>query len=264
MRWEGAASRVSTGANRSPSSSTRSSTSAASKRNSHRRRAALDLVPRDRGATPSARAGPASSTAPIVVLWRAFWLQSTKIFPGRSALAMIVVTRSGMLAFEHLADGEREVAPPARGCTACSAARRAAVPSSPTSCTSPPGPPTSSTSRTRERDLAALAHRRRRARVEVEHHGAGRVEVGGERHRHVQLDGGHVGRPHQRGGLVDAGSTRCRRRGRPGRWRRAPTRGGASGSASRRSPAVSMPSGNRRNVMHRPARCGSTTGAMRA
>ena len=32
---------------------------------------------------------------PIVVLWRAFWLQSTKIFPGRTALAIVVVTRLG-------------------------------------------------------------------------------------------------------------------------------------------------------------------------
>ena len=31
----------------------------------------------------------------MVVLWRVFWLQSTKIFPGRTALAIVDVTPLG-------------------------------------------------------------------------------------------------------------------------------------------------------------------------
>jgi hypothetical protein len=54
-----------------------------------------------------------------------------------------------------------------------------------------------------EGDRRALGHRRRRTGIEIEDDGAGRVDVPGQRHRRVQLDGGHVGRPHERGGLVE-------------------------------------------------------------
>ena len=50
----------------------------------------------------------------IVVLWWAFWLQSTKIFPGRWTLAIVVVTSLRQLPLEHLADGEGEVGRAAR------------------------------------------------------------------------------------------------------------------------------------------------------
>ncbi len=58
--------------------------------------AGLDLVPRDRRRHGRCRGGPASEYGAIVVLWYAFWLQSTKILPGRSALAITVVTRPGI------------------------------------------------------------------------------------------------------------------------------------------------------------------------
>ena len=99
----------------------------------------------------------------IVVLWWAFWLQSTKTLPGRTAFAITVVTLPGMLPLEHLADGEREVGRGlVRDAVGVERARTSAGPSSPTSCTSPRGSTAASTSRTPSATRAALDDRRPR------------------------------------------------------------------------------------------------------
>ena len=87
----------------------------------------VEHIARSRSAGRSTASAPASTSSqvigvlthgrtrarieytPIVVLWRAFWLQSTKIFPGRTALAIVVVTRSGCCFSSTWPDGQREV-----------------------------------------------------------------------------------------------------------------------------------------------------------
>ena len=199
----------------------------------------------------------------MVVLRRAFWLQSTKILPGRTALAIVVVTRSRCWCSSSCPTARAKSA-------ACSwvhgvlSGTYSCRPFDPDVLAKPSQVHRGQDVAHQQRHLAALLHRRRRTRVEVEHHRARRVEVVGQRHRHVQLERGHVGRPHQRGRLVDPAVRRCRRCGRPGRAPSAPTPAGASGSASRRSRRAPRRRGSACSVMQRPARCGSITGAMRA
>ena len=201
----------------------------------------------------------------IVVLWWAFWLQSTKILPGRSALAITVVTRFGQLLLQHLADGEREVGGAPRGST--------------------PGV-FSGTYSCRPFEPDVLHHprgRRRRARrgragrsaqqsamsvvrpgIEVEHDRPRRVEVGGQRHRRVDLDRRHVGRPHQRRRLVDAAVLDAALAVARARAPRRPTPGGGPGSASRRSPGRRCRWGSAGTSAPGPRGAGRATAAMRA
>ena len=76
-------------------SATRSSTSPASKRSSRSPAAAASTSSHDTGVDTVGSGLARSEYGAIVVLWWAFWLQSTKIFPGRWTLAIVVVTCFG-------------------------------------------------------------------------------------------------------------------------------------------------------------------------
>ena len=88
----------STGANRSPCSSTRSSTSAASKRSvvrvavARRSRSTSSQCERGRGGRPLARPQRVDGDRRLLLV---FWLQSTKTLPLRSAFVICETTRSG-------------------------------------------------------------------------------------------------------------------------------------------------------------------------
>ena len=128
----------------------------------------------------------------------------------------------------------------------------------------PSSPTAASTSRAQQRDLAALDDRRRRARVEVEDHRQWRVEVVGRAPSARAAPSAAMLAAHtERGRLVEpavadvavviAGPERVSIHS-----------GRCFGQRFSKKPFLSTPFGNRFSVMHRPARCGSITGAMRA
>ena len=73
----------------------RSSTSPASNRSSTSPSAHRSTSSHDTGVETVGSGRARKEYGAIVVLWWAFWLQSTKIFPGRSTLAITVVTCLG-------------------------------------------------------------------------------------------------------------------------------------------------------------------------
>ena len=110
-------------------------------------------------------------------------------------------------------------------------------------------------------DLRALDDRRGRARIEIEHDRARRLDVLCPRHRRVQLERRHVAGPHERRRARrsrSTGSCPCRR---PDHRRSAPTAVGASDTASRRTTCASTPFGNRLKVSARSLGCAAASPA---
>ena len=138
----------------------------------------------------------------MVVLCRVFWLQSMKTLPGRSALAISLVTRRGCCRSSSWATAraksprllvgagrvQRHVELQALG------ARRLG-----------PRPQVDGGEDVAdlERDLAALGDGGRLAGVEVEDHQRGRVGIDGPGHGSVQLERRQVGRPDDGGHRVE-------------------------------------------------------------
>ena len=201
-----------------------------------RRRRTLRPRPTSPAWTPSARAGRAASTGAIVVLWKAFWLQSTKIFPGRSALAIVGRHPVRRLPLEHRPDGPGEVGGVLVGDAGVFSGTYNCRPFEPDVLHQPSQLDRGEDLADPQGDLAAVADVGAGPGVEVEDDrprrvlSVGRQAIGAWSSRAARL-AAHT----SAAGLLDDGSSRCRRGDRPGRAPRAPSRGGASGSASRRS-----------------------------
>ena len=229
-----------------------------------RRRRSPPPPPTSRASTPSGWGRARSEYTATVVLWRLFWLQSTNTFPGRTAFDIVVTTRfgcccssswptarangGGVLVRERSVHGHvqlealgaRRLGPrlePERGrarrgsTSASSTARRGCRPARPGRGRTPP--------------RAAPRGRRRAPSARAAPAPPCWPPTPAPRARRAR-------------------STRCRPCDRRARAPPAPRVDGGSGTASRRSCSPSTPSGNRRKVSARPARCGSIAGATSA
>ena len=180
------------------------STSAASKRSSMSPSAHASTSSHVTGVDTVGSGRARSEYGAIVVLWWAFWLQSTKILPGRTAFAIIVVTCLGSCFSSTW--------PTARANSAACSCVTPGVLSGTYSCRPfdpdvlqhPSSPTAASTSRTcraiAQQSVMSVFGPGSKSNTTAR----GESRSSAERHRRVQLDGGHVGGPDQRRRLIEA------------------------------------------------------------
>ncbi len=236
-----------------------------------RRRPGPAAVPGRRPSRPSRAATTRSASGRAraekthaVVLFRSFCDQSTNTLPARAARDIDAITSAG--------SSRSSVSATARAnALVCANVTPAAFSGTSTCRPLPPLVLTrlrsfswSSSARSRRAIGTQSAPRRRRAGVEVEHHGRRPVRLGRQGQRHVQLDRGQVGRPPQRFRRRPCGSSRSASPARSGTRTVRTQSGRWAAHRFSKNALPSTPSGNRLSVTARPASCGRISGATRA